>query len=217
MACSLTAIEELSLELNPLNIGFMKMFDIGYDSATIFALPSLFATCFGFIFCYGRLLYALGQSCMVNPVFGKATAHGTPYVALIGASVLGYVVCVVSYYVPEVRSTVFSLAALCGTTVYISHAVSFIYFRTTFARFDREFRSPLGIPGACVVMLVYGLVIIAVIGFQPTYYGIYSYLVLVLALSLYYFFVARHNQFFSKQEQEILFAGHVAKSKYIYI
>ena len=64
ISASLPAITgELSVPLAvqnaPLNAGFRLMFDISENAATALTIPATYATAFGFIYSYGKLMNAV--------------------------------------------------------------------------------------------------------------------------------------------------------------
>ncbi|KAG3153173.1 hypothetical protein PI126_g10196 [Phytophthora idaei] len=52
----------LPSELVPFNRGFTLMFNISHHTSTILSLPATYATAFGFMWCYGKLIAAMAMS-----------------------------------------------------------------------------------------------------------------------------------------------------------
>jgi ethanolamine permease len=69
--------------LTPLNYGFRHMFQCSDEVASLFSLPALYATAFGFIFCFGRQLRSMGNSGIINSTIGVSwEKRQTPVIAL---------------------------------------------------------------------------------------------------------------------------------------
>ena len=151
----------LSRSSAPLNIGFRLMFNISDAAATALSLPATYATAFGFIFSYGRLMIAMSESRLLPRCFRKM--HSLAYIA---GSLISFGVCLLVYFVPVVSMYLFNITILSGFCAYTSQLYGFIMLRTRFQSLPRKFRSPLGIPGAVVGMVIFLMGIVAVIGFQ---------------------------------------------------
>jgi amino acid transporter len=86
------------------------MFKISFDAATILSIPATYATAFGFIFAYGRVLVAMARSGLF-PEWMKDTygTYQTPYVTLIVGSAIGYAVCILVWAKPIVMTYLFNI------------------------------------------------------------------------------------------------------------
>lgn len=103
------------------------MFSISVETATILSIPATYATAYGFIFSYGKLLLALADSKLLPSVFlWKYKPTGAPYMALIAGSVLGYAICLVVNYYPELSLYLFNICMLCSFMGYLSQIYGFI-------------------------------------------------------------------------------------------
>jgi len=66
-------VEETSTVLTVFNSGFGKMFGISDKQALILSIPATYATAFGFIFPYGRLLESLSNSKLLPKILSTTT------------------------------------------------------------------------------------------------------------------------------------------------
>ena len=145
----------------PLNIGFRLMFNISDAAATALSIPATYATAFGFIFSYGRLMIAMSESRLLPRCFRKM--HSLAY---ISGSLVSFGVCLLVYFVPVVSNYLFNITILSGFCAYTSQLYGFIMLRTRFKSLPRKFHSPLGIPGAVLGIVIFLMGIVAVVGFQ---------------------------------------------------
>ena len=194
------------------------MFEISEIEATILSIPATYATAFGFIFSYGRLMLAMSESRLLPRVlrikWGNAR-KGTPSMAFVVGSGVGYILCIFVYFFPELQKHLFNICILCAFGAYIAQLVGFLNIRTRFMDLPRLYRSPLGISGALIGILIFLTAAIAVIAFQNDGYTAFiSVAFICLANTLYYFLVAKHHQKFSRDELRTLFNAHVFKRKY---
>lgn len=200
-------------------VGFELMFGMKGSRAELLSIPATYATAFGFIFSYGRLMLAMSESRLLPRIlrvkWGNATS-GTTSVATIVGSLIGYLVCIFVYFFPVVEKHLFNICILSAFSAYLSQLVGFINLRTRLADLPRLYHSPLGMFGAYYGIGVFSLAAISVIVFQKDgHMAFITVFSIALLTSAYYFLVAKHHQKFSKDELKTLFNAHVFKCKYI--
>jgi amino acid transporter len=215
VCCSLDpGVAVLQNSLNPLNSGFMKIFKLSYRAATGLTLPATYATASGFMFCFGRQLRAMGQSGLVNHIFGETfPGWTTPVYALTAGSAVAFAVCFVVQASPLIGAQVFNICMLFAFASYGTQFASFIVLRTRYATIKREFISPLGIAGAVYGFIVFTLPFVAICGFQDNFIAIITFVGFVALVSIYYRFVAHKRQFFSDEEKDVMFRAYLMKCK----
>ena len=212
VSVSLAPIIEIQAAVSPLDFGFSQMFPGVKNIGLMLALPSMFATVFGFIFAYGKRVGGLGRSLLLPKLLGKSILHrGTSDVALVVSSMFSLTALFCYRYSKTADMFVLCLLASCFT--YCMTLYSYIVFALSYGHFVRPFRSPLGIVGAALGILIFSLVFIACAFFQPTFESLIVFVVIVCGISLYYYAVVRHAQFFSPEEQAVLLPFYTAKCK----
>jgi amino acid transporter len=194
------------------------MFGINEISATWLSIPATYATGFGFIFSYGRLMLAMSESRLLPRVlrikWGSGD-NGTPSLAFLIGSGIGFLVCIFVYFFPAIQKHLFNICILFAFGAYTSQFIGFINLRTRFIDLPRLYHSPLGIFGACLGTLIFTLAAISVIAFQKDGFTAFIAVLIIAALnSTYYFCSAKHHQKFSRDELKTLFNAHVFKCKY---
>ena len=196
------------------------MFCITEAQATLLSIPATYATAFGFIFSYGRLMVSMSESRLLPRILRSKWGNeksGTPYVAFIVGSIIGFFVCILVYFIPVIQNYLFNVCILSACGAYISQFIGFINLRTRYAELPRYYRSPIGLSGAILGIIIFSLASISVVGFQNDGQLAFITVVIIGILnSIYYFLVARNHQKFSRDELKILFNAHVYKCKYKY-
>ncbi len=198
--------------LRPLSNGFKQILGVPHYRAAIVSIPPTIMSGFGFMYRYGQQLSAMGKSGMLNPVFGyELASRNSPYVSLLVGSALGYGLCIVQWYYPDMQHQLYSLSILGATTTFLSIFASFVVFRRSFPTIQREYVSPLGFGGAVYGFLVFLLCFISVCGFQEDFLALIMYGAILVVASVYYYFVVQKRQVFSEEEKTVMFRAYVVK------
>jgi amino acid transporter len=210
-------IPSISTELMPLNYGFVRMFKgLSYHAAAALNIPATFATAYGFIWAFGRVIVAMADS-QLFPPFLKAT-YGplkAPYAALLTGSIFGYGICIVAYFFPVIELYIFNICMLSGFMAYTSQFYGYVIMKTRHASQQRSFDSPLGIPGAIWGGTIVVFSSISIIGFQGDgQLAVTVFLCQIGLLSVYYYFYARKRQCFS-DEEKFVFVAQLIKCKLV--
>lgn len=210
----------INAEHYPFNPGFASAFNITPRAATAFALPGTFLTAFGFLFSFGRVVHSAAESKLLPHFLTYSLADGKkPYTALITGCVIAFMLEFVFLYIsPYYRDTYIAFLAACRCIIFVSLLVSFIYFRRSFGHLPRGFSSPLGIYGAVYGIIIFGFGVIAVVVIvaqsSPDLWGALPVLGgYLLVTGVPYFAYVRYNQYYSKEEQSILFSVYVVQGE----
>jgi len=194
----------------PLLEGFRTLF--GTDVAKILALVAitgLVASFHAIIFAFGRQIYSLSRAGYF-PRFLSVThgRHHTPQVALFAGSTVGLGVMLFIWYAyGQERGGAFIGAALLNMAVfgamlsYVMQAISFILLRIRLPDIERPYRSPFGIPGALVTLVIAIVTLYFQItdpAFQAPILGVAIY----YAITILYFAVRGRNQLVLSPEEE---------------
>ncbi|KAE8877142.1 hypothetical protein PF005_g15023 [Phytophthora fragariae] len=207
-------LASLPTELVPFNRGFRLMFNVSHRVATILSLPATYATAFGFMWCYGKLIVAMATSRLLPKFLSKTTKDSeTPYGALLAGSAVSYALCIVSYFVPAVGKNLFRICILFAFMSYTGQCIGYISLKRNYRNIkSSEFQSPFGIAGAAYSMVVWVLAAIAVVAFQDNGgVEVIAFAVTVAVLTLFYFGYSRKRQTFSAAENRVMLVAHVTK------
>lgn len=124
----------------------------------LIAVAGLVASFHAIIFAYGRQIYSLSRAGYF-PRFLSITAkeRKTPHVALITGALLGFAVAIVLHLLPKehpVGAVLLNMAVFGAVIAYVMQMASFILLRLRMPDLERPYKSPLGIAGAAVAMLI---------------------------------------------------------------
>ena len=210
VSCSLSPTIEVASSLSPLDVGNSRIYGVDETMVTLFAIPATFATAFGFIFAYGKLICSLALSKLLPIELSHTTQRNSqPYAAAILGCIIGYFICLLAFYSPYIGSQLFNICVLSAFTCYISQCIGFYMLKTKFAGLKRKYRSPLGIFGAVYAGIIFSLGFISVIAFQDdNQFAFIVFICLLGVASVYYYFVAP-GQVFCAEEQKVMLNAYV--------
>ena len=212
-------IVSISSNSIPFNTGFQLMFDLTDDDtlryATILSIPATFATAFGFIMMYGKIMTAMSNSNLMPSILKlHYSKTKSPYMTLIVGSLLSYMVCLVSYWYTDLTLYIFNISILAGYFSYSLQCVCYISLKTKYSNIERIFQSPFGVAGGIVSLCIWALGIVAVSGFQDdNQKALISVCLMYSFFTVWYFMYAKYYQSFSDEEKEIFFKLYIINRK----
>jgi ethanolamine permease len=194
----------------PLLDGFRAIY--GTSGAVILgliALVGLIASFHTIVFAMGRQVYSLSRAGYF-PV-GLSVTHATyktPHVAMISGAVVGLGIMMIMWFAlggdtagSLIGSVLLNMAVFGAMCSYIAQAVSFILLRNNQPHIERPYRSPLGIPGAvvtiviCVVTLLYQVQ-------DPNFSKGVIWVIVWFAIGIAYFALIGRNKLILSPEEE---------------
>jgi len=155
----------------PILDGFRAIF--GSDWAkllSLIAVCGLVASFHAIIFAYGRQIYSLSRAGYF-PHFLSVThgEHKTPNIALIAGGLLGLAVMLVVWFTMGgeaagsfIGGVLLNMAVFGAMFSYLLQGLTFIRLRRRFPNIERPFRSPFGVLGATLTVII----AFVTIGFQ---------------------------------------------------
>ena len=168
---------KLGMSGEPLLDGFRATFGEGLaKTLALVACVGLIASLHTILFAKGRQIYSLSRAGYF-PRFLSIThpKYKTPYVALLVGSAAGLAIMFVLWFglgadkgSVVIQGTLLNMTVAGAMLSYLLQAVSFIVLRRRRPGLARPYRSPLGVPGA-VVTLVIAVVTLAVQLLDPTF------------------------------------------------
>jgi ethanolamine permease len=200
----------------PLLDGFRTLF--GSDIAKILAaiaVIGLIASFHTIIFAFGRQIYSLSRAGYF-PRFLSVT-HGsrkTPHVALIAGAVLGLLVMLIIWFsvgaeagANVIGGTLLNMAVAGAMLAYFMQGMSYITLKKKFPHIDRPYKSPFGIAGAVVCMVIAAITLYFQFTdpvFQNGVLGVAIYYAVMMA---YFLIHGRHKLILSPEEEFALTKG----------
>jgi ethanolamine permease len=193
----------------PLLDGFRALF--GAEAANILALCAvigLIASFHTIIFAFGRQIYSLSRAGYI-PHWLSVThgRHKVPHVALVAGAVLGFTVMMAVFLIKGEGAGAFIGAQLLNMAVFgamISYGfqgLSFIMLRTRLPHIERPYRSPLGMAGAWITIVI--AVVTLYMQFQDPAYrgGVIGVAIWYAAGILYFALYGRKTLVYSPEEE----------------
>jgi ethanolamine permease len=179
----------------PILDGFRAIFGSNWAKAlALIAVTGLVASFHAIIFAYGRQIYSLSRAGYF-PHFLSVThgTHKTPNVALVAGAVLGLAVMLVVWFAMGgeaggsfIGGVLLNMAVFGAMISYLLQGLTFIQLRRRFPKIERPYRSPFGIVGASLTVII----AFVTIGFQladPLYRTGVIGVVIWYALAILYF------------------------------
>ncbi|MGE0055119.1 MAG: amino acid permease [Hyphomicrobium sp.] len=208
--------QKLGASGEPLLDGFRALF--GSDLANILALVAvtgLVASFHAIIFAFGRQIYSVSRAGYF-PTFLSIT-HGTrktPHIAMIVGSVLGLAVMLTVWFVEGaeqgakvIGGTLLNMAVFGAMFSYVMQGLSYIQLKRKFPNIERPYKSPLGVFGAALTVII-ALVTIYMQLQDPTYLAGVLWVAAWFAVGIIYFaLVGRHKLILSPEEEFALSRG----------
>ena len=194
----------------PILDGFRAIF--GSSAAKVLALiavAGLIASFHAIIFAYGRQIFSLSRAGYF-PHFLSVTdkTHKTPNVALIAGGLLGLAVMLVVWFTMGgdaagsfIGGVLLNMAVFGAMFSYLLQGLTFIQLRRRFPNIERPYRSPFGVLGAALTVII----ALVTIGFQladPLYRTGVIGVAIWYALAIIYFAAyGRKTLVFSPEEE----------------
>jgi ethanolamine permease len=192
----------------PLEDGFKAIFGTGplTSTLTLLALSGLIATFHSIIYAYGRVLFSLSRAGYVPRWISITGRRHTPGVALILGGVVGlFCAFLVDWTGGEegvVQPTLISMTVFGAVISYILVMCSYLKLRWSRPDLPRPYKSPLGVPGA-VIGVVLALIALAACFSTPEYRtGVWGVAVFLAVAILFFWFHSRHHLVAQAPEEE---------------
>jgi len=197
----------LGSSAEPLFEGFKTTFGAGLGAKllALVAVTGLVASFHSIIFAYGRQIFSLSRAGYF-PRWLSRTHHTrqTPHAALLVGAALGYAVAYGIHALgPEhpVGAVLLNMAVFGAVIAYALQMLSYILLRVRLPNIARPYRSPLGIPGAAVALIVSLVTLIALFVTDPIYQKVVVGAAVWYGLGLLWFALyARHKLVLAPEE-----------------
>jgi ethanolamine permease len=175
---------------------------------TVAGLTGFLASFHSIIFAFSRIIYALSRAGYLPRFLSLTSARKAPYFALIIPSVLGLIAAIV-YIKQDPANAVAVLTEMSvfgALTTYVLMMLAFIILRQREPNVTRPYRSPVGIPGAVVA-----LIIAVVCGVAQLYYegkvlgaraGVVATIIVLAVGFIYFGLYSRHHLVAEAPEEE---------------
>ena len=174
---------------------------------SLLAVVGLIASLHTIIYAGGRQIYSLSRAGYIPRALSLTHGrHKVPHVALITSCTIGFLVMLVVFWWKGadagavIGGTLLNMAVFGATISYGFQAISFILLRRNLPHIERPFRSPLGIPGAALTLII-ALVTLFMQLQDPVYqYGVYGAAIWYAVGIVYFALFGRHRLVYSPEE-----------------
>ena len=198
----------------PLLDGFNVTFGAGAVAKLLGLLATigLIASFHTIIYAFGRQIYSLARAGYYLPFMSLTNEKKVPHMALFVGSALGLSTMLILWFVTgENRATIIgaillNMAVFGAMISYAMQGLSFIMLRKNMPNIVRPYRSPLGVPGALVTVVIALVTLYA--QFQDVNYQKAVYAVAIFyALGILYFALYGRNQLILSPEEQFATSG----------
>ncbi len=200
----------LGSSLEPLLDGFRAIYgDAGVTILGIVALTGLIASFHTILYAQGRQIYSLSRAGYIPSALSVThPTYKTPHIAMISGSILGLGVMLVIWFSNGaaaggaiIGSVLLNMAVFGAMLSYIAQAVSFILLRANKPNIDRPYRSPLGVPGAVVTIVIAAVTLYYQLQ-DPNFSRGVLWVIVWLAVGIAYFALVGRNRLILSPEEE---------------
>lgn len=197
----------LGSSAEPLFLGFETTFGAGLGSKLLafIAVTGLVASFHSIIFAYGRQIFSLSRAGYFPQWLSRTHARRqTPHIALLVGAALGYAVAYGIHSLgPDhpVGAVLLNMAVFGAVIAYALQMLSYVLLRIRLPDIERPYRSPLGIPGAAIALLIALVTLIALFVTDPVYQKVVLGAAIWYGLGLLWFALyARHRLVLAPEE-----------------
>ena len=136
---------------------------------------------------------------------------------VVVACICGFIINLIGFYSETFNIALQNIAIASAIFAYFANIIAYIKMATIFKQIERDFRSPFGLVGAVFALVVFTLVLISTLFFQPDGFmgGVADYTtlkamaIIIVFLTMYYYAFVVGTQKFSNAEQKTVFRLHV--------
>lgn len=193
----------------PLLDGFRVLYGTGAAKVLAFlAVIGLIASFHTIIYAYGRQIYSLARAGYYLPFMSLTNTKKVPHMALFAGTILGFATMMILWFVlgsekggAIIGSTLLNMAVFGAMISYAMQGLSFIVLRNKMPNIIRPYRSPIGVPGAFVTIVV----AVVTLWYQlqdPVYRVAVYYVAGFYVLGILYFAIYGRNQLILSPEEE---------------
>ena len=198
----------LSTSEEPLFDGLKTIFGdgLGAKALALVAVCGLVASFHTIIYAYGRQIFSLSRAGYM-PTWLSLThpKRDTPHIALIVGALIGYAVAWTIHSVgPEhpVGAVLLNMAVFGALISYMLQMLAYIVLRYKMPNMERPYRSPFGVAGAAVALVICGVSLGALFVVDPTYQKVVFGAAVWFAIGIVLFAVFGRNRLVLSPEEE---------------
>ena len=210
---------ELGTSAEPLFEGFKTIFGegLGAKVLALVAVTGLVASFHSIIFAYGRQIFSLSRAGYFPRWLSRThPRRQTPHVALLVGAALGYAVAYGIHALgPEhpVGAVLLNMAVFGAVIAYALQMLSFILLRIRLPDIERPYRSPLGVPGAVVALVIALVTLVALFVTDPVYQKVVLGAAVWYGLGLLWFGLYARRKLVLAPEESFALSAHGSRDE----
>lgn len=200
----------------PLVFGYMRIFKIGYKSASAIAAFPMMGTSVVYMYIIARQIKSMASSGLLPHALNctiNLQGEEVPVVAYL-------VVCLIAYaanyfaFTVNIYTTCTRAATTAGCFVYLSMFYCYVVFKKRFGHCERTLKNPLGIFSAVIGSVIFGTILVMMLVFHPEFKAVpILYAIFMTVMLIYYYVYAETRQYFSSSEQKVFFKAYIVNCK----
>jgi len=209
----------LGSSAEPLFEGFQTIFGegLGAKLLALVAVTGLIASFHSIIFAYGRQIFSLSRAGYFPRWLSRThPRRKTPHIALLVGALLGYLVAYGIHALgPEhpVGAVLLNMAVFGAVIAYALQMVSYILLRVRLPDIERPYKSPLGVPGAVVALLIALVTLVALFVTDPIYQKVVIGAAVWYGLGLLWFAVYARRRLVLAPEESFALSAHDSRDE----
>ena len=199
--------------------GFKTIFGAGLGAKllALVAVTGLIASFHSIIFAYGRQIFSLSRAGYFPRWLSRThRRRQTPHVALWVGAALGYAVAYGIHSLgPEhpVGAVLLNMAVFGAVIAYALQMLSYILLRVRLPDIERPYRSPLGVPGAVVALLIALVTLVALFVTDPIYQKVVIGAAIWYGLGLLWFALYARRKLVRAPEEAFALSAHGSRDE----
>lgn len=210
---------DLGSSAEPLFLGFQTIFGAGLGSKllALVAVTGLIASFHSIIFAYGRQIFSLSRAGYFPRWLSRThRTRRTPHIALVVGASLGYLVAYGIHVLgPEhpVGAVLLNMAVFGAVIAYALQMVSYILLRVRLPDIARPYKSPLGVPGALVALVIALVTLVALFVTDPIYQKVVIGAAVWYGLGLLWFALYARRRLVLAPEESFAISAHQSRDE----
>lgn len=196
----------------PLFDAMRSVFGEGIGSRVLAAcaLVGLAASFHSIIYAYGRVLFAASRSGYISRSISRVTTRNTPARALVLGGVVGLALTFVldRFGSSSVGEALLTMAVFGAAFSYVLIMWTYVVWKRRTWTGPRPYRSPLGITGGWVGLVLAAVAMSATAALDENRPGVIATALVVVSMFGYYWFFSRHRLVAAAPEEAVAFGHH---------
>jgi ethanolamine permease len=174
---------------------------------TVVGITGFLASFHSIIFAFSRIIYALSRAGYLPRFLSLTGSRRSPYLAIVIPAILGLVAAILANRQSDPVNAILILTEMSvfgALTTYVLMMAAFIILRQKEPNVARPYRSPLGIPGAVIALVIAVVAGIAQLAYdlQGARAGVLAVLATLVVGYIYFWLYSRHRLVAEAPEEE---------------